>query len=320
MTIYLDYDLVVANNAEHCGAGAGVRNEAGVRAQLGRASQTFLGKDVHPSIAEKAAVLLHGLSSTQYFHDGNKRTAWLAMNLFLELNGAPLKQLPVVAAEALVLTVATRAFETDENGHARAIAKTAEWISQHRLRMRDRLDYAILARVASTSGEADHTFSADGAQLGGVAAPVLPIVFPLSAVVRVKFRRADIYRDWRLRVEVDRPGDVCALLAPNERARRYLEKTGELPPDFDPRRDLQSYDEGELLAFEDLSGIHDSGVTPSLAVPTILLQLLRPGSADLVFTVNGEFLARRTIRVSQMPDLELLDGIDLMLPGPQGGR
>jgi death-on-curing protein len=41
----------------------------------------------HADIALQATVLAHGIAETQPFIDGNKRTAPIAMLIFLELNG-----------------------------------------------------------------------------------------------------------------------------------------------------------------------------------------------------------------------------------------
>lgn len=59
----------------------------GVKGAAGRPQQTFDGQDLYPSLHEKAAALAHGLATTQYFTDGNKRTALLAMDLFFKMNG-----------------------------------------------------------------------------------------------------------------------------------------------------------------------------------------------------------------------------------------
>lgn len=49
-------------------------------------SSAFEG-DAYPSIHEKAAALLHGLTRNHPFVDGNKRTAWAATSVFYLLNG-----------------------------------------------------------------------------------------------------------------------------------------------------------------------------------------------------------------------------------------
>jgi len=43
--------------------------------------------EAYPAIAVKAAALLHSLASNHPLVDGNKRLAWLAPVVFLDLNG-----------------------------------------------------------------------------------------------------------------------------------------------------------------------------------------------------------------------------------------
>lgn len=47
--------------------------------------------DAYPTIAIKAAALLHSLASNHPLVDGNKRLAWLATVVFLDLNGLEAK-------------------------------------------------------------------------------------------------------------------------------------------------------------------------------------------------------------------------------------
>jgi death-on-curing protein len=115
---YLDYDTVVAINAEHCGAGAGVEDEGGIRGALGEVSQTWDGVDLHPTLWDKAAVLMRGIAATQYFKDGSKRTGYLCAETFLRLNGVRLSQPAVAYSEAFVLGVAAGAVD---------IGLAAEW-------------------------------------------------------------------------------------------------------------------------------------------------------------------------------------------------
>jgi death-on-curing family protein len=52
-----------------------------------RPFQTAFGQEIHPTVIEKAAALFHSLNSNHAFHNGNKRTAVLAFDLFLAANG-----------------------------------------------------------------------------------------------------------------------------------------------------------------------------------------------------------------------------------------
>lgn len=49
--------------------------------------QTFMGKELYPTIQRKAANLCYSLINNHAFNDGNKRIGILAMLTFLELNG-----------------------------------------------------------------------------------------------------------------------------------------------------------------------------------------------------------------------------------------
>jgi death-on-curing protein len=53
----------------------------------GRPQTTVLGSDAYPTVLEKAAALLQSITSNHALVDGNKRLAWLAAVVFLDLNG-----------------------------------------------------------------------------------------------------------------------------------------------------------------------------------------------------------------------------------------
>lgn len=56
-------------------------------AAAGRPATTVFGEDAYPTVALKAAALLHSLARNHPLVDGNKRLAWLATVVFLDLNG-----------------------------------------------------------------------------------------------------------------------------------------------------------------------------------------------------------------------------------------
>jgi death-on-curing protein len=95
------HDAVIAET----GGTAGVRDDGPILSAIDAPFQVVFGHDPFPSIEAKAARLLFGLASDHPFVDGNKRTAWLAMLLFLRLNGKDLV-VPPDEAEPLVLGVA----------------------------------------------------------------------------------------------------------------------------------------------------------------------------------------------------------------------
>ena len=54
---------------------------------MARPRSSAFGMDAYPAIAVKAAALLHSLASNHPLVDGNKRLAWLATVVFLDLDG-----------------------------------------------------------------------------------------------------------------------------------------------------------------------------------------------------------------------------------------
>ncbi|NIM40740.1 MAG: type II toxin-antitoxin system death-on-curing family toxin [Hydrogenophaga sp.] len=70
--------------AEH-GGRAGIRDEGLLESALGRARN--LASYGSPDVADLAASYALGLAKNHAFVDGNKRAAFLAMGLFLYLNG-----------------------------------------------------------------------------------------------------------------------------------------------------------------------------------------------------------------------------------------
>lgn len=72
-----------------------------------RPQSTYDGVFLHSSIFEQASVLLHGLCQAHGFLDGNKRTAWISMVTFLEINGLHL----VDIRSDVVVTVMERVAE-----------------------------------------------------------------------------------------------------------------------------------------------------------------------------------------------------------------
>jgi death-on-curing protein len=68
--------------------GAGpVRDVGLLGSAAGRPQTTAFGSDAYPSVPEKAAALLHSITNNHALVDGNKRLAWLAAVVFLDLNG-----------------------------------------------------------------------------------------------------------------------------------------------------------------------------------------------------------------------------------------
>jgi death on curing protein len=105
VTEYLDLADVLKIHADLHGDNC-ARDIGLVESAVARPQAIFLGEDAYPTLAEKAAALLHSLVCNHPFTDANHRTVWRSAWSFLDLNGQPLaKDYDVDAALAFMLSV-----------------------------------------------------------------------------------------------------------------------------------------------------------------------------------------------------------------------
>lgn len=115
--IWLDPEVLIAVHeeqlAEH-GGSAGTRDIKLFESAIARPRQVHaygLPAGGEPSVADLAAFYMHGLARNHPFIDGNKRTALVAAELFLELNGF---ELNASDAECVLMTLSASAGTTSE--------------------------------------------------------------------------------------------------------------------------------------------------------------------------------------------------------------
>ncbi len=104
--------------AEH-GGGAGVRDPNLLESALARPQQ--LAHYGSPDAADLAASYGYGISRNHPFIDGNKRTGFVALELFLALNGYDLS---ATDADCVLTMVSVAAGELEE-------AAFAQWVRSH---------------------------------------------------------------------------------------------------------------------------------------------------------------------------------------------
>ncbi len=104
--------------AEHGGA-SGLRDEGLLDSTLARPLNLSLYRQ--PDVAALAAAYGVGLAKNHAFVDGNKRVAFLAVGLFLAVNGY---RLQTTQLDATLTMLSVAAGEVDE-------ATFADWIRQH---------------------------------------------------------------------------------------------------------------------------------------------------------------------------------------------
>jgi death-on-curing protein len=61
----------------------GIRNISALESALARPFQTFDNKELYPTVIEKASALVESILNNHPFIDGNKRTGYVMMRLFL---------------------------------------------------------------------------------------------------------------------------------------------------------------------------------------------------------------------------------------------
>jgi death-on-curing protein len=93
-----------------------------VHSALERPATTLMGADAYATIDAKAAAQTESLARNHPFMDGNKRSAWIALNHFLRINGYLLFATQDDAF-TYIQSVATGQFTLDES---------AAWIEAHR--------------------------------------------------------------------------------------------------------------------------------------------------------------------------------------------
>jgi len=102
-------DLVVL--VRRLGAGP-VRDVGLLEAACARPRASVFGADAYPTLAGKAAALLHSIVANHALVDGNKRLGWLATVVLLDLNGRSVT-IDDEAAFRLVMDVAEGRLDVD---------------------------------------------------------------------------------------------------------------------------------------------------------------------------------------------------------------
>jgi death-on-curing protein len=122
VTVWLTRDLVLAIHDEQLrehGGGEGVRDEGLLESALARPlNRAAYGG---PDLAELAAAYAFDIARNHPFIDGNKRTAYVALEVFLALNGV---RFPAPDAECVVMTLNMATGELAEE-------EFASWIRLH---------------------------------------------------------------------------------------------------------------------------------------------------------------------------------------------
>lgn len=87
---YLSLEQVLAVHAaliKRYGGSQGVLNQGLLESAVFRPQASAFGREAHPTLLEKCAVLEYSIIQNHPFVDGNKRTGFAAVHLMLLING-----------------------------------------------------------------------------------------------------------------------------------------------------------------------------------------------------------------------------------------
>lgn len=65
----------------------GVREPGALEMLVNAPKESIFGQELYPTIFDKGAILMINLATKHVFHNGNKRTAFIALEVFMGLNG-----------------------------------------------------------------------------------------------------------------------------------------------------------------------------------------------------------------------------------------
>lgn len=91
----------------------GIRDEGALEMLIEAPKATAFGEEVYPTISEKTGILLIHLVKKHVFQNANKRTSFMAMYVFLNMNGWTLN-FTNEEAVAFVVDIATDQGDFDE--------------------------------------------------------------------------------------------------------------------------------------------------------------------------------------------------------------
>jgi death-on-curing protein len=117
---YLSAEDIVAFYAEVIGPPV-LRSADGLASAVGRPQQTVFGEDAYPTLSLKAAALMQSLAQNQPLVDGNKRIAWIAGKVFLQIHGLTMHATDAEGLDLLGNRIAT----------GMTVNELGDWIDRH---------------------------------------------------------------------------------------------------------------------------------------------------------------------------------------------
>lgn len=107
----------------------GVKDPKALDMIVNQSTVTAFGEEVYPTIEEKAAMLLIQIIKRHPFHNANKRTAFMALDIFFKLNNV---SLTFTKEEILKLVVEVAAYKGDFDQLKQKVISTIKRHSEKR--------------------------------------------------------------------------------------------------------------------------------------------------------------------------------------------
>ena len=114
MIVYLDLPSLLDLAELILGTPPRVRDVGLLSSAAARPATVAFGVEAYEDIWTKAGALLQSIALNHALIDGNKRLAWVAARVFLDLNGVPPVVVDVDQAEACVIQVVAHELDTVE--------------------------------------------------------------------------------------------------------------------------------------------------------------------------------------------------------------
>jgi death-on-curing protein len=112
--VYLDVPSLLDLAELILGTPPRVRDMGLLSSAAARPATVAFGVEAYEDIWTKAGALLQSVALNHALIDGNKRLAWVAARVFLDVNGVPPVIVDVDQAEAFVIQVVTHELDTVE--------------------------------------------------------------------------------------------------------------------------------------------------------------------------------------------------------------
>lgn len=82
--IYINHSIIETKTPDEI---RGVREPGALEMLVQAPREKLFGEEIYPTIFDKAAILFINIATKHVFHNANKRTAFVATDIFMKLNG-----------------------------------------------------------------------------------------------------------------------------------------------------------------------------------------------------------------------------------------